>query len=74
MFNELQDDEIVVNGELYNCIFGSNINWDEFRMNYQYGIDSGNHLMDKLLNLGKTIDIAIKDSNGNTIIDILKKK
>lgn len=39
-------------------------------MNYQYGIDSGNHLMDKLLNLGKTIDVTIKDSNGNTIIDI----
>ena len=74
LFNELQDDEIVINGELYNCIFGSNINWEEFRMNYQYGIDSGNHLMDKLLNLGKTIDITIKDSNGNTIIDILKKK
>ena len=74
LFNELQDDEIVINGELYNCIFGSNINWEEFRMNYQYGIDSGNLLMDKLLNLGKTIDIAIKDSNGNTVIDILKKK
>ena len=74
LFKELQDDEIVINGELYNYIFGSNIDWDEFRMNYQYGIDSGNHLMDKLLNLGKTIDITIKDSNGITIIDILKKK
>ena len=74
LFNELQDDEIVINGELYNCIFGSNINWEEFRMNYQYGIDSGNLLTDKLSNLGKTIDISIKDSNGNIVIDILKKK
>lgn len=67
LFNELQDDEIVINGELYNCIFGSNINWEEFRMNYQYGIDSGNLLTDKLSNLGKTIDISIKDSNGNIL-------
>lgn len=74
LFKELQDDEIVINGELYNYIFGSNIDWDEFRMNYWDGIYSGNLLTDKLSNLGKTIDISIEDSNGNIVIDIFKKK
>ena len=73
LFNELQDDEIVINGELYNCIFGSNINWEEFRMNYQYGIDSGNHLMDKLLNLG-TIVVGIKaDSTEKAYLSAFSK-
>lgn len=31
-------------------------------------------MTDKLSNLGKTIDISIEDSNGNIVIDILKKK
>lgn len=74
LYKELQNDEIVINGELYNYIFGSNINWDEFRLNYQYGIDSGNYLTNKLPNLGKTIDILIKDTNGRIIIDVSNKK
>lgn len=74
LFKELKNDEIVINGELYNYVFGSNINWEEFRMDYQYGIDSGDYLTDKLLNLGKTIDILIKDSNGKIVIDVSNKK
>ena len=74
LFKELANDEIVVNGELYNYIFGSNIDWENFRMNYQYGIDSGNYFTDGLSNLGKTIDILISAPNGEVIVDVSNKK
>lgn len=73
-FRELKDDEIVVSDELYNYIFGSNINWESFRMNYQHGIDSSNYYVDGLSNLGRTVDILIEDSNGNVVVDVSHKK
>ena len=73
-FKELGDDEIVVSGELYNYIFGSNIDWESFRMNYQYGIDSGDYFVDGLSNLGRTVDIFIQDPNGNVVVDVSHKK
>ena len=74
LFQELGNDEIVVNGELYNYIFGSNINWESFRMNYQYGIESGNYFSDGLSNLGRTVDILIRDPNGGVVVDVSNKK
>ncbi len=73
-FQELQDDEIVISGELYNHVFGSNIDWEAFRMDYQYGIDSGNYFVGGLSNLGKTMDISIRDPNGNVVVDVSNKK
>lgn len=73
-FQELQDDEIVISGELYNHVFGSNIDWEAFRMDYQYGIDSGNYFVDGLSNLGKTMDISIHDPHGEVIVDVSNKK
>ena len=74
LFKELQSDEIVINGELYNYIFGSNIDWENFRMNYQYGIDSGDYFTNGLSNLGKTVDISISDPNGKAVVDVSNKK
>ena len=74
LFKGLGNDEIVVNGELYNYIFGSNIDWESFRMNYQYGIESGNYFTDGLSNLGKTVDILIRDPNGEVVVDVSHKK
>lgn len=74
LFKELRNDEIVVSGELYNYVFGSNIDWENFSMNYQYGIDSGNYFADGLSDLGKTIDIFIKDPNGRAVMEVSDKK
>lgn len=60
---------IVINGSLYNSLFGTNIDWSSFAREYQYGIDSDNPYVNKLSNLGKKITINVLDSKSNTIIN-----
>lgn len=60
---------IVINGSLYNSLFGTNIDWSSFAREYQYGIDSDNPYVNKLSNLGKKITINVLDSKGNIIIN-----
>ena len=59
----------VINGCLYNSLFGTNIDWNSFAREYQYGIDGENLYKNKLSHLGKKISIQVLDLNGNDIIN-----
>lgn len=70
---ELQDDEIIINGDFYNYIFGSSIDWEQLYRNYSISIDSGEPLRNALPKLGTEISIKITYAD-KSIINIENKK
>lgn len=71
--HELQDNEIIVNGDLYNYIFGSAIDWEQYYRNYSISLDSGELLENSLPKLGTEISIKIYYADKN-FINIENKK
>lgn len=71
---EMQADEIIINGDLYNSLFKSSKDWFEFKISYEDAIYNGKPLINALENLGKTIDLQVKDKENNIVLDIKNKK
>lgn len=70
---EIAEDEIVINGALYNYIFGTNIDWEDFYRQFYIAIDSGSPLENALVHLNKMISVIIENSDGE-IMEIQNKK
>lgn len=69
----IADDEIVITGALYNNVFGTNINWDDFYRQYYNSINSGSPMINSLPHLNKRISVTIENSNGK-VFEIKDKK
>lgn len=72
--SDMQADEIVINGTLYNCIFGTSIDWLEFDRNYEEGFYNGTPVTNSLTGIGKTLNLIIRDDKNQTVIDISNKR
>ena len=69
----ITDDEIVINGALYNKIFGTNINWDDFYGQYYNAIYNGLPMENSLPHLNKRLTVTIENSDGK-VLEIRDKK
>lgn len=68
----LSSDEIVISGDLYNRIFGENIDWEEFNRLYMLGILTEEPLQNALPHLNKLISVTVE--NGKNRLEIQNKK
>jgi len=59
----LNNDEIVISPDLYDYIFGTNINWDILEQNVYEGINNETYVTNILPHLGDTISFSIASND-----------
>ncbi|MGM9970963.1 MAG: ATP-binding cassette domain-containing protein [Anaeroplasmataceae bacterium] len=68
--NPLKDNEIIISQDLYDLVFGTKLNWENFIYQYFLGIENENPYENQLLNIGKEISVEYYDDRNVEVMNL----